>query len=272
MVTKMTSLLVHLRHLRLSTTLATLVLLLVVSAAILPGIYTNYDPLLGVDRALLPPSSNHWFGTDAIGRDVFARVIYGTRQSLLGALVAVGVGLIAGTILGVTAGARRGLIETLIMRLVDVLLSIPSLLLSLAIIVLLGYGTINAAIAVGITSIAVFARMARSQTIAVAKSDFVEAAAGAGASSWQILWQHILPNSLSAVLALAAVQFGSAVLQLSTLGFLGYGAPPPTPEWGLIIADSRDFIATSWWLTLLPGLVIAAVVLAANTLSRSTEQ
>lgn len=261
----------QLSKLPVSTILAVLVLILVISAALLPGLYTNYDPLVGVDRALLAPSPQHWFGTDAIGRDVFARVVYGTRQSLLGALVAVGVGLILGTLLGVLAGAKRGWAETIIMRIVDVLLSIPALLLSLAVIVLLGYGTINAAIAVGITSIAVFARMARSQTIAVAKSDFVEAAYGAGASNWQVLLHHILPNSLTAVLALAAVQFGSAVLQLSTLGFLGYGAPPPTPEWGLIIADSRDFIATSWWLTLLPGLVIAAVVLAANTLSRTID-
>lgn len=153
------------------------------------------------------------------------------------------------------------------MRIVDVLLAIPSLLLSLSVIVLLGYGTVNVAIAVGITSIAAFARLSRSQVVQVSRSDFVEAAYGSGGSFGTVLWRHILPNSLTPVLALAALQFGSAILQISTLGFLGYGAPPPTPEWGLMIAESRDFVATAWWLTTLPGLVLVITVLATNRLS-----
>lgn len=251
-----------------SVLLALFVLTVAILAAIFPGLFTNNNPLSGTSAPLLEPSLAHWFGTDSVGRDLYSRVVYGTRQSLLGALVAVLVGLVFGTLIGLIAGAQRGWLDALLMRIVDVLLSIPALLLSLSVIILLGYGTINAAIAVGVTSIATFARLARSQVMAVAASDFVEAAYGSGGTKTQVLFRHILPNSLTPVLALSAVQFGSAILQLSTLGFLGYGAPPPTPEWGLLIADSRDYLATSWWLTVLPGAVIIAVVLSANYLSQ----
>ncbi|MFJ3032323.1 ABC transporter permease [Rothia terrae] len=255
-----------------SVILASIILILAVLAALVPGLFTSHNPLSGTSGALLSPSLEHWFGTDSVGRDLYSRVIYGTRQSLLGALVAVLVGLVVGTILGLIAGAQGGWLDALLMRIVDVLLSIPSLLLSLSVIILLGYGTVNAAIAVGITSVATFARLARSQVISVSSLDFVEAAYGSGASRFQVLTRHILPNSLTSVIALAAVQFGSAILQLSVLGFLGYGAPAPTPEWGLIIADARDYIATSWWLTVLPGAVIIAVVMSANHLSHIVQK
>lgn len=247
--------------------LAYLILATAVLWALAPGIFTSGDPVIGTDRALLAPSTTHWFGTDPVGRDLYTRVIYGARHSLLGALIAVLVGLVFGTLIGVIAGTLRGATETVLMRTIDVLLSIPSLLLSLSVLILLGFGTMNAAIAVGITSIAMFARLVRSQVLSVAASDYVEAAYGAGSTRTSVLLRHVLPNSLTPVLALVALQFGSALLQLATLGFLGYGTPPPTPEWGLLIADSRAYLATSWWLTLLPGAVIVAVVLAANHIS-----
>lgn len=247
--------------------LASIIVALAILAALFPQLFTNGNPLHGSDEGLLPPSMFHWFGTDSVGRDLYTRMVFGTRQTLLGALVAVLVGLVLGSLIGLLAGARGGWLDAVLMRIVDVLLSIPALLLSLSIIILLGYGTINAAIAVGITSVATFARLTRSQVISVSRLDFVEASYGSGATTAQVLFRHILPNSLTPVLALAAVQFGSAILQLSVLGFLGYGAPPPIPEWGLIIADSRDYIATSWWLTVLPGIVIIAVVMSANHLS-----
>lgn len=253
---------------RPGTILSAVVLGIAVLAAVFPALFTNYSPYTGEEVALLPPTGEHWFGTDSVGRDLYTRVVYGARQTLLGALIAVLVGIVVGTLLGLLAGTRRGWVDTVIMRLVDVLLSIPSLLLSLSVIILLGFGTINAAIAVGVTSVATFARLARSQVLSVAGADFVEAAYGSGGKSGQVLFRHILPNSLTPVLALAALQFGSAILQLSVLGFLGYGAPPPTPEWGLLISDARDYMATAWWLTALPGLVIIVVVLAANHLSR----
>ena len=217
---------------------AFVILVVAFLAALFPGLFTNSDPYAGTDVALLHSSSEHWFGTDAVGRDLYARVVYGARQSLLGALIAVAVGLVVGTLLGLLAGSLRGWVDSVIMRVVDVLLSIPGILLSLSIII-------------------------------VAGSDYIEAAYGAGATPAQVMARHILPNSLTPVIALATLQFGSAILQLSILGFLGYGAPAPTPEWGLIIAEGRDFMATAWWLIILPGLAIVAVVVSANRLSQN---
>ena len=239
-------------------------------AALFPGLFTSADPYAGTDVALLPPGENgHLMGTDAVGRDLYARVVYGARQSLLGALIAVVVGLVVGTLIGLLAGSLRGVVDTILMRVVDVLLSIPGILLSLSIIIVLGFGSVQAAVAVGATSVATFARLARSQVIIVANAEYIEAAYGAGATRTTVLLRHILPNSLTPVIALATLQFGTAILQLSILGFLGYGAPPPTPEWGLIIAEGRDFMATAWWLIILPGIALVAVVMSANRLSQN---
>ncbi|MET0162623.1 MAG: ABC transporter permease [Microbacteriaceae bacterium] len=255
--------------LRPGTLIPAIVLLVAIAWAVAPGLFTGISPTASVGPSLQAPSAEHWFGTDSTGRDVFARVIHGASQSISGALIAVLVGLVVGTTIGVAAGATGGLVEEALMRVVDVLLAIPSLLLSLSVVILLGFGTTNAAIAVGITSIAVFARLARSQVVGVRVSEYVEAAYGSGGTALGVLWRHILPNSLTPVIALAALQLGSAILQISTLGFLGYGAPPPTPEWGLLIAEGRNYVATAWWLTVLPGVVVVLVVLATNRLSQA---
>lgn len=250
--------------------IAIVILAIAFLAALFPSLFTSADPYAGTDVALLPPGeSGHLMGTDAVGRDLYARIVYGARQSLLGALIAVAVGLVVGTLMGLLAGSLRGAVDTVLMRVVDVLLSIPGILLSLSIIIVLGFGSVQAAVAVGATSVATFARLARSQVITVASSDYIEAAYGAGATHATVLFRHILPNSLTPVIALATLQFGTAILQLSILGFLGYGAPPPTPEWGLIIAEGRDFMATAWWLITLPGIALVAVVMSANRLSQN---
>lgn len=250
--------------------LAWLVIATVLLWAIAPGLFTGYNPLQGVPGGQLKaPSAVHFLGTDSLGRDLYARIVYGAVHSLSGALAAVGVGLFAGTALGLLAGSIGGRTDALIMRFVDVLLSIPTLLLSLSIIILLGFGTVNAAIAVGATAIAGFARLMRSEVVRVRRAEFVEAAFGSGGSFAKVLWRHILPNSLTSVIAYSAVQFGWAILQISTLGFLGYGAPPPTPEWGLLIAEGRNYLAMAWWLTAAPGFVVVAVVLSANRVSQS---
>lgn len=253
---------------RPGTLISAAVLVVALLWALIPQVFSSHEPNVGTFQPLLEPNATNWFGTDAVGRDLFTRVVWGTRESLTGAVIAVLVGLVVGTLIGLLAGTQRGWVDSVLMRFIDVMLSIPALLLSLSVIILLGFGTMNAAIAVGVTSVATFARLARSQVLSVAGSDYVEAAYGSGGTQWQVLVRHILPNSLTPVLALAALQFGSAILQLSTLSFLGYGAPPPTPEWGLIIADARDYMATSWWLTVLPGLVIVAVVCATNYLAQ----
>jgi peptide/nickel transport system permease protein len=246
--------------------------LVVVAAAVLwaviPGVFAPGDPLTGVPAdKLLPPSAAHWFGTDALGRDLFGRVVHGAVHSLSGALIAVTVGLALGTLLGAVAGATGGVVDDVLMRIVDVLLAIPGLLLSLSVIILLGFGTVNAAIAVGLGSVAAFARLMRAEVARVRRTEYVEAAFGSGGTFVAVLRRHVLPNALTPIIALAALQFGTAILAISTLGFLGYGAPPPTPEWGLLIAEGRNYIATAWWLTALPGLVVVAVVLSANRIS-----
>ncbi len=251
-----------------ATILSLIVLVIAALWALLPGVFATYAPYKGVDVALLAPNGEHIFGTDAVGRDVYSRVVYGARQSLLGALIAVVVGLVLGTLIGLVAGTQRGWVETVLMRFVDVLLAIPGILLSLSIIIVTGFGSLQAAFAVGMTSVATFARLARSQVIQIAGADFVEAAYGSGATQTQVLFRHVLPNSLTPVLALAALQFGTAILQLSILGFLGYGAPPPVPEWGLLIAEGRDFMSTAWWLIVLPGLAIVATVMSTNHISQ----
>ncbi|MFO3741409.1 ABC transporter permease [Raoultella ornithinolytica] len=237
--------------------------------ALAPQLFSGYNPLEGTSGAQrLAPQVGHWLGTDQLGRDLWTRIVYGAVHSLSAALAAVAIGLLVGTALGTLAGAVAGRVESLVMRLVDVLLAIPSLLLSLTVIILLGFGTLNAAVAVGVAAIASFARLARAEVVRVRHSDYVEAAFGSGGTFFAVFWRHILPNSLTAVLAFATLQFGQAILALSTLSFLGYGTPPPVPEWGLLIAEGRNYLSTAWWLTTFPGVAVVAVVLAANRISR----
>jgi peptide/nickel transport system permease protein len=258
----------RLRRTPMSLWLAWLIIAVVVLWALVPGLFTSYSATVGTaGQQLLAPNAAHLLGTDALGRDVYARVVHGAIHSLSGAFLAVTVGLLLGTLLGLVAGSVGGWVEDAIMRIVDVLLSVPSLLLSLSIIIILGFGTLNAAIAVGVASVASFARLVRSEVVRVRRAEYVEAAFGSGGRFSAVLWRHVLPNSLTSVIAMAALQFGSAILAISTLGFLGYGAPPPTPEWGLLIAEGRNYISTAWWLTTVPGLVVVAVVLSANRIS-----
>ncbi len=257
-------------HLEPGLVLAWLVVAVMALWTLAPWAFTGYSGTEGIaGQQLLPPSLAHPFGTDQIGRDGLARIIYGTINSLSGAFVAVAVGLISGTSLGLLAGSLGGRVDDAIMRLVDVLLAIPDLLLAMSLIILLGFGTVNVALAVGATSIAHFARLARSEVMRVRRSDYVEAAFGSGGTFGKVLWRHILPNSLTAVTAYAALQFGMAIILTATLGFLGYGAPPPTPEWGLLVAEGRNYISTAWWLTTFPGIAIVLLVLAANRISQS---
>lgn len=249
---------------------AWLVLLTVVLWALFPAWFTGYSPTEGVAGAQrLAPGAGYTLGTDQLGRDLYTRIVYGAVHSLSGAAIAVGLGLALGSLLGLLAGAVGGWVDSLVMRAIDILLAIPGLLLALSVIILLGFGTVNAAIAVGVTSIASFTRLVRGETLRVRHSDFVEAAYGSGGTFFSVLWRHILPNALSTVFAFTALQFGSAILAISTLSFLGYGAPPPTPEWGLLIAEGRNYLSTAWWLTAFPGLVVVLVVLAANRISQS---
>lgn len=249
--------------------LAILVLALVLVAVIAPGLLSPYDPLAPDDaNALAAPSAAHWFGTDYLGRDLLSRIVHGTGRTLLGSAVAVLIGLGVGTLLGLVAASFGGVVDAVISRIVDVLLSIPGLLLAMVVIVALGFGTLNAAVAVGISSIAAFTRIMRSEVLTVKDLPFVEASHHLGGSRLYVLVRHVLPNSYSAVLSLTALQFGLAIIWISGLSFLGYGAPPPEPEWGLLVSEGRQYVVSSPWLVVVPGLVIAVTVLAISRLSQ----
>ena len=254
--------------------LSTAIFALAVLWALLPGVFTSFDPI-AVDngRKLLAPSGEHWFGTDLLGRDMYARVVYGARASLLGASMAVAVAVIVGSVLGAVAGWFGGFVDTVVMRLIDVVLSVPGFLLAITIVVVytakVGQaGLIPAAIAVGLTSAATFARLIRSEVLTVRASNYVEAAITSGATTFTVLRRHVVPNSLAPTVSLIAVQLGIAIIWIASLSFLGLGAQPPNPEWGLLVSDGRQFIATRGWLTLYPALTIIAVVLATNNIAR----
>lgn len=253
---------------------AVAVFTLAVLWALIPGAFTHDDPI-AVDNTirLLPPSAAHWFGTDLLGRDVYSRIVYGARASLLGASMAVAIAAVSGSALGAAAGWFGGRIDNALMRLIDVVLSIPGFLFAIAIVVLYtaqtgSTGLVPAAVAVGLTSAATFARLIRSEVLRVRESNYVEAAITSGATTWAILRRHVIPNSLAPTMALVAVQLGIAIIWIASLSFLGLGAQPPQPEWGLLVADGRKYIATRGWLTLFPALTIVSVVLSVNHISR----
>lgn len=257
---------------RPGTVLAALWLAAVLVAASAPRLLAPGDPLDGVPAdKLSAPSAAHWFGTDQLGRDLFTRVVHGTGLTLRGAVVAVVLALVLGALVGLVAGTAGRVVDDVLMRGADVLLAIPSLLLSLSVVAALGFGTVNVAIAVGLTGVASIARVMRAEVLRVRGSAYVEAAYSYGARPVGVLVRHVLPNASGPVVALAALELGGAVLAISALSFLGFGEPPPAPEWGALVAGGRDHLRTAWWLTTLPGLVIAASVLATNTLSRALD-
>ncbi|GAA4845621.1 ABC transporter permease [Luteimicrobium xylanilyticum] len=263
-----------LRHLarRPGLVVAVVWLVTVLVAAVVPSVVASGDPLAGVPAdKLTGPSAQHWFGTDQLGRDLYTRVVHGTGTTLHAALLAIAIGLVVGSVLGLLAGFVGGAVDAVLMRFADVLLAIPGLLLSLAVVTALGFGTVNVAIAVGTTSVASVSRILRSEVLRVRTSAYVEAARAGGSRWWRVLLVHVLPNSVGPVLVLAALELGTAILAVSSLSFLGYGAQPPQPEWGSLVAGGRDYLAGQWWLTTLPGVVIALTVLAGNRLARALD-
>ncbi|MDL4816488.1 ABC transporter permease [Actinomadura opuntiae] len=252
--------------------LSVLVIAAVVLASFWPALFTSRDPLTGIPaQSFRAPSGAHWFGTDELGRDLYSRVVHGAALSLKATLIAVAVSFAVGGLLGLLAGFAGRWIDDVLMRFVDVLLSIPALFLSLALVTALGYGTVKVAVAVGVASVATFARVMRSEVLRVRQAVYVEAARSCGTRWYGVLGRHVLPNAIGPVLVLATLDFGTAVLAVSSLSFLGYGAAPPAPEWGTLISDGRNYLANAWWMTALPGLTIAATVLATNRIARALD-
>ncbi len=217
-----------------------------------------------VPERMLPPSAAHWFGTDGLGRDMLSRVIIGARSALVVSLVVVGLAMLIGVPLGALAGYRRGRIDAAIMRLTDLFLAFPPLLLAMAIVAALGPGLDHAAMALAISWWPWYARLARGTAASLRDRPFVEAARSIGVRDVAILGRHIIPNSLPPLLVQATIDVGTVILAAGSLAFLGLGASPPTPDWGLMVAEGRTYILDQWWLSTFPGLAIFVAVLAFN--------
>jgi peptide/nickel transport system permease protein len=223
------------------------------------------DPLKQtLSNRLKPPSAEHWMGTDQLGRDILSRMIYGARISLLIGLVVVGLAAAVGILVGLVAGYTGGWLDEWLMRLTDVFFAFPALILAMAISGALGPSLTNAMIAIAIVSWPVYARLVRGQVLSLRELEYVDAARSLGASSMRIMWQHILPNSLPPLLVQISFDMGAAILAAAGLSFIGFGTQPPTPEWGVMVSDGRNYIATHAWLSLYPGLAILLTVAAFN--------
>ncbi len=241
------------------------VVLLFLLLALFPGLFTAYDPLTqDLPNRLLPPSGAHWFGTDDLGRDTLTRVVYGARISLLVGLVSVGIAMLIGTAIGVVAGYFGGTLGEVLMRAIDIILAFPSILLAILIVAILGPGLTNAMIAIGIVNVPIYARLLRSTTLQVRGQEFIEAAHAVGVSNPTIIIRHILPNCTSPLIVQATLGIGAAILETAGLGFLGLGVQPPTPEWGTMLSQAKDFIRTAPWILAFPGMAITLVVVAFN--------
>jgi len=247
-------------------TVAGLVLIAILALiAVSAPLIAPADPLRQIlSTRLKPPSAANWLGTDQLGRDILSRMIYGARISLLIGIVVVGLAASVGTFVGLVAGYAGGWLDEGLMRLTDVFFAFPALILAMAISGALGPSLTNAMIAIAVVSWPVYARLVRSQVLSLREREYVEAARSLGAPSGRIIWGHILPNTLAPLLVQASFDMGGAILSAAGLSFIGFGTQPPTAEWGVMISEGRNFIATHSWLSLFPGLAILLTVAAFN--------
>ncbi|WP_045519079.1 ABC transporter permease subunit [Neobacillus niacini] len=251
---------------RMAMIAGSFIILLFLIAFISPFIapYSSVEP--DYDNILSPPSMEHFAGTDAFGRDIFSRILEGTRISLFVGLSSVFVGAVGGTILGLISGFYGRWLDSIIMRFCDVLFAFPGILLAIGIIAILGPGLGNVIIAVAIFSIPIFARIVRSSTLAIKSTVFVEAARSIGAPARRIIWKHIFPGTVSSIIVYFTMRIGTSILTAASLSFLGLGAQPPSPEWGAMLSSGRDFLNTAPHVTFFPGFAIFITVLAFNLL------
>lgn len=247
------------------------IFLLVLFIAVFAPLIAPHSPIEQYrDKLLLPPfwmeggSTSFLLGTDAVGRDIFSRLIYGARYSLFIGLVVVTLSVIAGVLVGLIAGYFRGSVDIIIMRVMDIILAFPSLLLALVLVAVLGPGLTNAMIAISIVNQPHFVRLTRASVLAEREKEYVVASRVSGAGTMRLMFKTILPNCLGPLIVQATLAFSAAILDAAALGFLGMGAQPPTPEWGTMLAEAREFIQRAWWVVTFPGLAILITVLAIN--------
>jgi ABC-type dipeptide/oligopeptide/nickel transport system permease subunit len=243
------------------------ILLVILILTIGASIFTKSDPILQDPNAtFLSPSPAHLMGTDELGRDMFARVLYGGRWTIAVSVAAIVIATLIGTVIGLVAGYLGGLVETIVMRAIDLMLAFPGILLALSIATITGPGLTGMTVAIGVSLIPGTGRIIRGVTLQARQLGYVEAAYSLGAPHASILRRHILPNIMPQVVVLATTGLGIASLSVATLGFLGLGLQPPTPEWGSILNDGREYVTIAWWITLFPGAAISLYVIAVNLL------
>lgn len=241
------------------------ILALLILMALSADVLAPYDPAeQNFDESLVDPSGDHFLGTDRLGRDVFSRIIHGSRISLRIGFISVGIAAVVGLPLGILAGFFGGWIDEVLMRLTDAMIAFPNLIFLLGVVAVLGPGVVNVMIALGLNSFPIYARLIRAQSLSIKERDFVTAARSLGASNSRIIARHILPNAAQPLVVQGSLALGTAVLAESGLSFLGIGIEPPTPTWGVIISEGFPVIRTNWWISVAPGFFIVAFVFSVN--------
>lgn len=254
---------------RVALAAAVVMLATVAVAALAPHLLATHDPVLtDVRSALLPPSTDHWFGTDQSGRDVYSRVVYGAAASVSIALLATGLAFVVGVVAGSLSGIAPRAVDAVAMRVTDVLLAFPEFLVALVVVAVLGPGSTNVAVAVTIAAVPVYVRQARSRTRTLVGAEHVEAARILGVPAPLAFTRHVVPSVVGSLSVLATIGIGSSILAAAGLSFLGLGPTEPTPEWGLMLAGGRNVIGQAWWVAVFPGAAITLTVLAASVVGR----
>ncbi len=245
----------------------TVIIAALVLIAVLAPLLATHDPYQQtLNNRLLPPSAAHLFGTDSLGRDIYSRVVYGARVTLMIACLVAGISTPIGMLIGIVAGYLGGFVDEILMRIADIFLAFPRLILAIAFAAALGPGVVNAIIAIAIAQWPSYARLARGETLNVRSNDYIHAMQVLGAGKLRIMAAYIAPMCMSSIIVRMSLDMGTIILTAAGLGFLGLGAQPPMPEWGLMVSDGRQFLVDQWWVSTLPGLAILVVVMGFNLL------
>jgi peptide/nickel transport system permease protein len=257
---------------RPGTAAALLVVLLLIVAVFAPSWLTSGNPNgIDIEHTLLPPSWQHPFGTDDAGRDLYTRVIYGARESLGIGLGATGLAMALAIVFGYAAGLAGGIVDALINRVLEVAFAFPVLLLALLLIAIRGPSVATEIVAVGVGSAPGYARMVRGQVLHVRQAAYIESAAALGHGRWRVIRQHLFPNAMRPLVSVVTLGIGQSIVWASGLAFLGLGVAPPSPEWGALLDSGREYITTSWWLEILPGLMIVLIAVSVTSLGRTLQ-